>query len=51
MRAHEDELNRKCFCKLQHSFCSYKIKLGRFINILGRFKWTCALVEYDTVIA
>ena len=34
MRVHEDELNRKCFCRLQHS---YKIKLGGFIDILGLF--------------
>ena len=31
MRVHEDEVNRKCFCKLSHSVCSYKVKLGRFM--------------------
>lgn len=37
VRVHEDEFNRKWFCTLYHSVCSYKIKLRRCIYISGRF--------------
>ena len=33
VRAHEDEFNRKWFCTLYHSVCSYKIKLREDVSI------------------